>query len=240
MRHATIAVLFAAGLACVPAAPVLAAESVSIGLTGLLIKNATNQTRSSSPATIDPATNYRYEFSPDTAVKGQGLFLAAVYPNPVLLADLLESFEAGSSALLEGDAPNPGGTHPAIVLDEPFSGSSGGASISLRLTAGIGADDIAFFSITEVVINPAFAGNFIFTSGTVTITRAPFASCGSTDFDGDGDEGTDGDIEAFFAAISGNPCGACGSTDFDGDGDEGTDSDIEAFFRVIAGGPCTL
>ena len=67
-------------------------------------------------------------------------------------------------------------------------------------------------------------------------------SCGSTDFDGDGDEGTDADIEAFFLVIGGGACptGTCGSVDFDGDGDEGTDADIEAFFRVIGGGPCQL
>jgi hypothetical protein len=64
--------------------------------------------------------------------------------------------------------------------------------------------------------------------------------CGSTDFDGDGDEGTDSDIEAFFVVLAGGTCptGTCGSIDFDGDGDEGTDADIEAFFRVIAGGEC--
>jgi len=67
-------------------------------------------------------------------------------------------------------------------------------------------------------------------------------TCGSIDFDGDGDEGTDADIEAFFIAIAGGACptGTCGSIDFDGDGDEGTDADIEAFFRRLSGGPCQL
>jgi len=66
------------------------------------------------------------------------------------------------------------------------------------------------------------------------------SNCGSTDFDGDGDSGTDADIEAFFAVIGGQACptGTCGSTDFDGDGDEGTDADIEAFFIVLGGGAC--
>jgi len=77
-------------------------------------------------------------------------------------------------------------------------------------------------------------------AGRTAPSRSRFRRRGSERAGAAGDEGTDGDIEAFFAAISGNPCGACGSTDFDGDGDEGTDSDIEAFFRVIAGGPCTL
>ena len=68
------------------------------------------------------------------------------------------------------------------------------------------------------------------------------SGCDSVDFDGDGDEGTDADIEAFFAVIGGGVCptGTCNDIDFDNDGDEGTDADIEAFFRVIGGGPCTL
>ncbi len=64
--------------------------------------------------------------------------------------------------------------------------------------------------------------------------------CGTADFDGDGDTGTDADIEAFFACLSGNCCPTCfpGGADFNGDGDTGTDADIEAFFRVLAGGDC--
>ena len=63
-------------------------------------------------------------------------------------------------------------------------------------------------------------------------------TCGSADFDGDGDTGTDADIEAFFACLGGSCCATCGSADFDGDGDTGTDADIEAFFRVLGGGAC--
>jgi hypothetical protein len=64
------------------------------------------------------------------------------------------------------------------------------------------------------------------------------STCGSADFNGDGDSGTDADIEAFFACIAGSCCATCGSADFNGDGDTGTDADIEAFFRVLAGGTC--
>jgi DNA-binding beta-propeller fold protein YncE len=62
--------------------------------------------------------------------------------------------------------------------------------------------------------------------------------CGSADFNHDGDTGTDADIEAFFACLSGNCCANCGTADFNADGDVGTDADIESFFRVLAGGPC--
>ncbi len=61
-----------------------------------------------------------------------------------------------------------------------------------------------------------------------------------SDFNGDGDFGTDADIEAFFACLAGSCCPACdpNGADFNGDGDVGTDADIEAFFRVLAGGNC--
>src|SRR5262249_14614662 len=59
--------------------------------------------------------------------------------------------------------------------------------------------------------------------------------CGSADFNGDGDVGTEADIEAFFACLSGDCCPTC-NPDFNNDGDVGTDADIEAFFRVLAGG----
>ena len=63
-------------------------------------------------------------------------------------------------------------------------------------------------------------------------------SCGTADFNDDGDVATDADIEAFFACLAGNCCATCGSADFNGDGDTATDADIEAFFRVLAGGSC--
>jgi hypothetical protein len=68
---------------------------------------------------------------------------------------------------------------------------------------------------------------------------APF-TCGSADFDQNGDSGTDDDISAFFRCLSGQCCPTCDPrrSDFNADGDYGTDQDIEAFFRVLAGGAC--
>jgi len=64
--------------------------------------------------------------------------------------------------------------------------------------------------------------------------------CGDSDFNGDGDIGTDADIEAFFACLGGTCCSSCyeGGADFNADGDVGTDADIESFFRVLGGGQC--
>jgi probable HAF family extracellular repeat protein len=69
---------------------------------------------------------------------------------------------------------------------------------------------------------------------------ATLPRCGSSDFNRDGDSGTDADIEAFFACLAGDCCPTCDihGADFDGDADPATDADIEAFFRVLAGAPC--
>jgi len=58
------------------------------------------------------------------------------------------------------------------------------------------------------------------------------------DFNGDGDVGTDADLEDFFACLGGNCCATCLTADLDGDGDTGTDLDIQAIFRAVGGGPC--
>jgi len=76
--------------------------------------------------------------------------------------------------------------------------------------------------------------------GEACAPTCPGNECGGQDFNGDGDFGTDQDIEAFFACLGGNCCATCfcQGSDFNGDGDFGTDADIEAFFRVLGGGNC--
>jgi hypothetical protein len=68
-------------------------------------------------------------------------------------------------------------------------------------------------------------------------TECPCPNC-TADFDGDGTPGTDADIAAFWACMSGNCCGTCHSTDINCDGAAGTDADIDAFYSVLSGGPC--
>ena len=91
--------------------------------------------------------------------------------------------------------------------------------------------------LSNLTANGAPITIFTVTSDSGTDWSHPFASC-SADFNGDGDIGTDADIEAFFACLAGNCCATCGSADFNHDGDLGTDADIESFFRVLGGGSC--
>jgi hypothetical protein len=94
----------------------------------------------------------------------------------------------------------------------------------------------------SVLIRVASGGTTAPASGVfqLNVNGTPTACCGSSDFNGDGDFGTDQDIEAFFACLGGNCCATCwgNGSDFNGDGDFGTDADIEAFFRVLGGSPC--
>jgi hypothetical protein len=96
----------------------------------------------------------------------------------------------------------------------------------------------AWFEGREGYVNDEIPGRAFELPFVLRGRRVPL--CGTSDFDGDGDAGTDADIEAFFACLAGACCASCWhlGADFDGDGDAGTDADIEAFFRVLAGGSC--
>ncbi len=115
----------------------------------------------------------------------------------------------------------------ALTNDSRITGAST-ASLSINPVASADAG-----SYDVVVSNDCGAP----VSGAAILT---VAGCGTADFNGDGDVGTDADIEAFFACLGGDCCAICfaGGADFNDDGDVGTDADIESFFRVLGGGPC--
>ncbi len=123
-----------------------------------------------------------------------------------------------------GTNPIPGGDYSAGESFGAFTGQPLDGTWTLTITdnAGIDTGSILSFSVGQAV--PANCGPV----------------CGTADFDGDGDTGTDADIEAFFACLAGSCCGTCWhlGADFNADGDVGTDADIEAFFRVLAGNNC--
>ncbi len=104
---------------------------------------------------------------------------------------------------------------------------------------------VATPTLTVSLLTESDAGTYTLdaTGACGTVQSAPatltiLSACGTADFNNDGDVGTDGDIEAFFACLGGTCCDTCGTADFNNDGDTGTDADIEAFFRVLGGGNC--
>lgn len=160
----------------------------TIDLTGVRLQNGLNQSRTSEPQTVNAARRYRYQVS--GMVRGTSGLLALLYPNPIALEDLLESVEPGSSAILAGYGCNWGGgsspTHPVTFLDEEMGGETkiGGitATLSLRMRAGVTAQNFAFFEMTDVVVTPSIIGSMTFTSGFVAVRRE---AC-PADFNDDG------------------------------------------------------
>jgi hypothetical protein len=158
----------------------LAQESVVIDLTGVQIRNGVNQSRSSAPETISPSDRYHYEI--DGMVRGSGLVMGSLFPNPTPLAQAMETLSPGSSESLSGYVTNCEGTHPFGVSGYETSGSTEllGVTVNYGMTisTGIDANDVAYFTLTNVVLTPSLlVGYLTFTSGTATVTRACYANC---------------------------------------------------------------
>ncbi|HYE61121.1 MAG TPA: hypothetical protein VD997_03925 [Phycisphaerales bacterium] len=121
----------------------------------------------------------------------------------------------------------------------PQRSTDGGMSFSFYDTGyfpGPAPRDLAY----GFTVNGARRLYMASSSGGFAVNIAETSACGTADYNGDGDTGTDQDIEAFFACIGGHCCDTCWhlGSDFNADGDAGTDQDIEAFFRVLGGNPC--
>jgi len=151
---------------------------------------------------------------------------------PVITSDPLDLVlsPGGSGAMSVSIAAGEGAAayqwrHNGVPLsDNPNISGSTTASVTFN-----GADPV-YNGLYDVVVTKV--------CGSITSAAARLAVICTSDFNGDGDYGTDQDIEAYFACLGGVCCATCGISDFNGDGDFGTDQDIEAFFRVLAGGAC--
>jgi hypothetical protein len=123
------------------------------------------------------------------------------------------------------------GTMPA---DAGGEGGPGGSDYTIGVE---NADGTVAYTILGADIGTGNTARMLTRTAGVNPCTPNF--CCLNDFNGDGDVGTDLDIEDFFRCLAGNCCATCPpNADFNCDGDVGTDGDIEAFFRVLAGGPC--
>jgi subtilisin-like proprotein convertase family protein len=129
-----------------------------------------------------------------------------------------------------GGLYTPSGASNAPASFAPFVGQSAQGTWTLSVVDAEPTNNSGHVYGWTIEINPDNA----------CAPSCPGNECGSQDYNGDGDFGTDQDIEAFFACLGGTCCATCfcQGSDFNGDGDFGTDQDIEAFFRVLAGGTC--
>lgn len=225
----TLMVSIAGGVAIAGAASAaLADDTAVIDLTGVQLKNGTNQARSSNPDTIDPF--YGYEYHIQGKAKGNSGILGTLFPNPTDLGTILETLSPGSSAMLNGEACNASGAHPFQATDVDVSGTQIILGITVTFSAtisvGIDASNFTYFTLTNVVLSPSFlVGNMTMTEGTATLV----GRC-TTDFDRSGFVDTD-DFDAFVLAfIAGDA-----TTDMDCTGFVDTD-DFDTFVRRFEAG----
>lgn len=150
-----------------------AAPSVAVPLTGVSITTGATNTKSSSPATIDPALRFRYVI--DGNVRGTPAFslLGLLYSQPTPLASIITTF-GGSTADLAGVLGNASGTFPSgpttVVFKQNGAIGTTPASIQFNLTGSFSATGVVTFTIDAITITPALAGGLVFTSGQVTIS----------------------------------------------------------------------
>lgn len=197
-RFVAVAALAVAGVAAV-----YADDIAVINLNGVVLQDATNQTRSSSPDTID--AGYVYHFVTTGTARGTSGLLQVLFPNAVPISQILDTLQPGSSAALVGDVYNPTGALPVVVNNQTIDQTSTllGTTVHLvvTLTAGIDANHFGYFSLTNVQMLPNSGflrlGALQIVSGTTTITRVPVVF---------GDMNWDGvlnnfDIDAFVLAL---------------------------------------
>jgi hypothetical protein len=217
MNMRVLAVIAAASLVgtCV------ADTTAAIDLTGVQLRNATNQARSSTPDAIDPGCSYSYSIS--GLVRGRGgpfTVLQVLFPNPTPLAQVLETLSPGSSVFLNGAVTSPnGGTHPVGLTSQTFEGTQVllGITVVVRLTISVGIDasDFVSFSIREVTLSPSsLVGYLEFTSGSAMVTSTP--TCGA-DFNRDCFVDFF-DYDDYAQCFEGGACPPGRDADFNGDG----------------------
>lgn len=196
--------ILAAGGALVFAAAALADDRAVIDISGVTFSHGLNQSRNSSPDTIDPGFGYRYVI--DGQARGTSGLLQLVFPTARPLAEILETLAPGASEMLQGEVYHPAGTHPVVVVNDHFEGSTVllGTTVTAAadVTAGIRADNVAEFNLTNVVMLPNSGlirlGALQITTGTATIDRIP-AITGDLNWDG---AVNNFDIDAFVLGLT--------------------------------------
>jgi hypothetical protein len=190
---------------------------------------------------VSPTVNTSYRARARSLSNGQtsdacGVVFVSMGTGPVI------GTQPQGAAVVEGDP---------VTLSVSASGTfplsyqwryNGGALSDNGVVTGATSPDLTLMSVeaSQAGTYDVVVSNGCGSVPSAAVVLSVSARCGTADFDGDGDIGTDADIEAFFACLAGSCCPTCWSAgaDFNGDGDIGTDADIESFFRVLAGGEC--
>ena len=234
----------------------VAAAGITPGtrITGISWRDPSWQAFATWPAAGLTATFQNYDITMSQSTRSSSQGLSTTYTDNI--ATDAVAVRAGQlvlqSGFLPGGAvtPNVNAWGGVIQFTTPYVYTGGHLLLTIRHTGAVGSGS----GNVDATANGYTAGtagiqtqNYTQVDGwtlqgmvNMRFTVEAGGACDSADFNCDGDVGTDADIEAFFACISGTcPAAPCtNSADFNHDGDIGTDADIEAFFRVLGGGTC--
>ncbi|MBS0190859.1 MAG: hypothetical protein U0573_03065 [Phycisphaerales bacterium] len=172
MRHRPLPASLSAALFATLTAGAHAAPSVTIPLTGVSITNGSTASKTSAPATINPALRYRSRT--DGTVIGTPAFslLGALFATPVPLSQALQTL-TGTAPDLDNVLGNPAGSLPVGGQSQTLSGSAvvlgSTVTVTATLTVGIDAGGIASFALSGVTVTPTVVGGLKFVSGQVTL-----------------------------------------------------------------------
>jgi Peptidase family M1 domain/Peptidase M1 N-terminal domain len=194
-----------------------------------------------------------YQAGPPKIVQaspGPGSQINSGVPTTAAIVTFSEAVNAASAAFSvtgpSGNVPftfayNAGTFSVTLTFSQPLAPGSYTVTVQPTVTASSGGAQLDGEVPGTALVGqgPLPSGNGV-AGGAASWSFTVGGTCGSADFNCDGDFGTDSDIEAFFACLAGVcPAPPCtNNADFNGDGDIGTDADIETFFRILGGGPC--
>jgi len=171
LRPARRSVTLAAGVSACLWVPLATAQpSVLIDMTGASIPSsgstAPDIVRSSAPATISPASGYRFTFNPTVQPTGF-LGIAVLGSSPRPLGDIFNTLNPGQYRLVYGAVRNPAGTHPITVYRQNVAGTFSGIAIGMDISVDIQANNVGVGAIRNIV-KPVFFGLNV-TSGGASI-----------------------------------------------------------------------
>lgn len=146
------------------ATPALAGvNGTTIPLAGVQIRNNINQSRTSAPDTVGPAFIYNTDITGNA--RGVGGVLGVLFPSPTPITTILTQLTGQTVTSLASQVYNPTGALPITSPPTTTSGTQVVSGItvtySFTLTTSIDAAGVASFSITNVVLSPAFLVGYL-------------------------------------------------------------------------------
>ncbi len=143
------------------------AQTATIDLAGVELRDNTDELRTSAPDVLPSANGYSYSIEGTGDAMGCCL-IAALFPDPLPLSGVFEQLDPGAARLLNGFVRNQSGTVPATIYRQSFNDSLIGLSLAATFEVGVNAGGEGFLALTGVDL-PILSGYMEITEGSATV-----------------------------------------------------------------------